>query len=146
VTMALSVLSLDCSPDTVESSMDSGVSMASKSSTLSEEAAGSSEDWTSSAFAWASVTFASASSMNFLRTSCKTTSYQLTYSSRCLCEFAYLNGANVCVLCRVLILVKSIFCQFALLQIDTELDKLYHDRFKRRDRTVPRSLRRDMFV
>jgi hypothetical protein len=42
--MALSVLSLDCSPDTVESNMDSGVSMASKSSTLSDDVAGSSDD------------------------------------------------------------------------------------------------------
>lgn len=48
--------------------MVSGVSIASRSSTLVEGAADSSEDWISSALAWASVTFCSASSMNFLRT------------------------------------------------------------------------------
>jgi hypothetical protein len=51
--------------------MDSGVSVASRSSTLVVAAAAlaSMLDWTSSAFAWAAVTFSAASSMNFLRTS-----------------------------------------------------------------------------
>ena len=70
--MALSVLSFDCSPETVDSRIDSGVSMASKSSTFAPpDAFGSTFDWISSALLWASATLASASSMNFLRTSYK---------------------------------------------------------------------------
>ena len=69
VTIALSVRSRDCSPDTVERRMDSGVSDASRSSIFCVEAEVSRVDWTSSAFAWASVTFCSANSMNFLKTS-----------------------------------------------------------------------------
>lgn len=45
-------------------------------------------------------------------------------------ESTYLNGANICILCRILVLVEPIFCQFTFFQIDTELDKLYHDWFK----------------
>ena len=60
VTTTRSVLSLDCSPDTVDKRIDSGVSEASKSSMVSRVIC--------SAFSWASVTFCSASSINFLRT------------------------------------------------------------------------------
>lgn len=71
VTMARSVRSRDCSPETVARRMDSGVSVASRSSTL-VEAVASMLDWTSSAFSWAAVTLLTASSMNFFRTSCCT--------------------------------------------------------------------------
>ena len=69
VTMARSVRSRDCSPETVERRIDSGVSEASRSSTFWVDEVVSSDDWTSSALAWASVTLCSASSMNFLKTS-----------------------------------------------------------------------------
>ena len=67
--MARSVRSFDCSPETVDSRIDSGVSIASRSSTFElPEPVGSRVDWIVSAFACASVTFSSESSMNFLRT------------------------------------------------------------------------------
>lgn len=69
VTMARSVRSRDCSPETVDKRIDSGVSLASRSSTLAVAAVVSSVDCTSFAFAWAVWTFSSANSMNFLRTS-----------------------------------------------------------------------------
>lgn len=145
MTIALSVRSLDCSPDTVESNIDSGVSMASRSSTLVPEEPGSSVDWTCSAFSWASATFASASSINFFRTSWieKAELVVICHSGT---GFLYLNRTNVGILCSVLVLIQSIFCQFTLLEVDTELDKLHHDRLKGCDGTVTRSFRSDMFV
>src|SRR5436305_14907009 len=68
VTIARSVRSRDCSPDTVDRRIDSGVSDASRSSILFVTAVDSNVDWTSSALACASLTFASASSINFLST------------------------------------------------------------------------------
>lgn len=68
VTIARSVLSRDCSPETVDKRIDSGVSVASRSSMLVVEVVDSMPAWTSSALACASVTFCSASSMNFLKT------------------------------------------------------------------------------
>ena len=90
--------------------MDSGVSVASRSSTfLSSE--GSSEDWTSSALAWASVTFCSASSMKRL----KTVYSVLARGSRHVSlGLPYLDSADVCVLGRVLVLVQTILGQLAL--------------------------------
>ena len=71
VTTALSVRSFDCSPDTVDNNIDSGVSIASKSSTFVPVAEGSRVDCISAAFSCASVTFCSASSIKRLRTSYK---------------------------------------------------------------------------
>jgi hypothetical protein len=70
VTMARSVRSRDCSPETVERRIDSGVSEASRSSIFCVCVEVSRVDWTSSALAWASVTFCSASSMKRLKTVC----------------------------------------------------------------------------
>lgn len=58
----------------------------------------------------------------------------------------YLDCANVGVLCCILVLVESIFGQFALLEVDTELDKLEHHGLQRGDGTTLGSLGCDMFV
>ena len=89
MTTARSVRSRDCSPETVARRIVSGVSIASRSSTLVEGAADSSEDWISSALAWASVTFCSASSMNFLRTV-----YQTPYRQHPIHRIETLPGKN----------------------------------------------------
>lgn len=49
----------------------------------------------------------------------------------------YLNSTNVRVLRSVLVLIQSIFGQFAFLEINTELNKQDHNRFQGRDGTIP---------
>jgi hypothetical protein len=58
----------------------------------------------------------------------------------------YLDGANVCVLSGVLVLVETVLGQFALAEVDTELDKEDHDGLERGDGAVAGALRGDMFV
>ena len=144
--MALSVLSRDCSPDTVERRIDSGVSEASRSSTFAVALVDSREDWTSSAFACASVTFCSASSMNLLKTSWTGKRQRKCLVHVMILSCSYLDRADVCVLSCVLVLVEAIFGEFASPQVDAELDKEYHHRLEGGNRAVSRSLGDDMFV
>lgn len=52
---------------------------------------------------------------------------------------AYLDSANIGILRCVLVLVKPILCRLSLPQVDAELDKEEHDRFKGSDRTASSS-------
>jgi len=61
-------------------------------------------------------------------------------------HMSHLDGAHVCVLGRVLVLVQAILCELALAQIHTEFDKENHDRLERGDGAVTGPLRGDMFV
>lgn len=59
---------------------------------------------------------------------------------------AYLDSAHVCVLSSVLVLIQPILREFALPQVDAELNKEEHDGLQRRDGAVAGAFRRDMFV
>lgn len=122
--------------------MDSGVSIASRSSMVAVEV----DDCTSwAAFSWASVTLRSASSMNLLRTSylCKR---QSRVDSHKPSNATYLDRSDVGVLRRVLVGVKTVLCGFPLFQIDTELDEQEHHRLDGGDGVIPRPLGCDMLV
>ena len=63
-----------------------------------------------------------------------------------LLQDPYLDSAHVRVLGSVFVLVKTIFCEFPLFQIDTEFYEGEHDRLKRSDGAVSRSFGGDMFM
>lgn len=139
VTTTRSVLSLDCSPDTVDKSIDSGVSEASKSSIVSRVIC--------SAFSWASVTFCSASSINFLRTTYSTQRYHISPQLYLLqMKTPHLNRLNAGVLCNVLVLIQSIFCWFSFSKTDTKFHEKDHHRLQRGNRSIAGPLRRHMFM
>lgn len=58
----------------------------------------------------------------------------------------YLDGADVCVLRSVLVLVEAVLGELALSQIDAELDKEDHDGLERGDGAVAGALGGDMLV
>jgi hypothetical protein len=60
--------------------------------------------------------------------------------------FPYLNGSHIGVLGRVLVLVQAVLCEFALAEVDAELDEQYHHRLERDDGAVAGPLRSDMLV
>lgn len=100
--------------------MVSGVSIASKSSTLADGVADSRDDWISSALAWASVTFCSASSINRLRT---TYTRAVNRHPTTPSGASYLDGADIGVLGDILVLIKAIFGSLPFAQIHTELNE-----------------------
>ena len=58
----------------------------------------------------------------------------------------YLYCANIRVLCDILILIKAILCRFSFSQVDTQFNKLYHNRLQGGDGATPGSFGGDMFV
>ena len=80
--------------------------------------------------------------MKRLKTSCAIVSRAACQSHDC----PYLDGAHVCVLGGVLVLVQAILCEFALAEIDTQFDKQDHHRLERGDGAVAGALGGDMFV
>ena len=60
--------------------------------------------------------------------------------------YPYLNRADICVLCGVLVLVEAIFGEFAFAEIHTQLDKQDHHRLERGDGAVTCTLGDDMFM
>jgi hypothetical protein len=61
-------------------------------------------------------------------------------------EFSYLDSSHIGVLRRVLVLVKTILCEFAFAEIDTQLNEEDHHRLEGGDGAVAGALRGDMFV
>lgn len=59
---------------------------------------------------------------------------------------SYLDSSNVCVLGGVLVLVQTIFCEFAFAEIDAQFDEEDHYRLERGNGTVASALGGDMFV
>lgn len=59
---------------------------------------------------------------------------------------AHLNGCNICVLRRVLVVVEAILGHLSLSQIDTELNEEQHDGLQGGDGAVSGALRGDMLV
>lgn len=146
--MARSVRSRDCSPETVARRMDSGVSVASRSSTLEVAAVASMVDWTLSASCWAAVTFSTASSMNFFRTSCEAVSYLCLhpFSRSNVLPITHLDGRDIGVLGQILVLVQGVLGQLSLLLLDGQLNKQEHDRLQRGDGSAPRALVGDVLM
>jgi hypothetical protein len=58
----------------------------------------------------------------------------------------YFDCANIGILGRVFVLVKTIFRELASSQVDTELDEEEHNGLERGDRTITSPLRDNMFV
>jgi hypothetical protein len=81
--------------------------------------------------------------MNLLKTTYRTLSDK---NPLCLYVCPYLNGADIGVLCGILILVQAILGEFSFAKIDAEFDKKYHHRLEGGDGAVTGPLGDDMFV
>jgi hypothetical protein len=61
-------------------------------------------------------------------------------------DSTYLDGADIGVLCDVLVLIKSILGELSLLLFDGQLDQENHNRLEGRDGDISGALGRDVLV